>query len=356
MLINHLSGLMVKGLLVHVVIDSSNLGVVGPLFCDSRFEYIPLNNTYGIERRTYSKFPARNREFGNNLSDFLPPKCRELAVHYDPNFENFTYGQHGGVYPRIKSLEKLRKGDFLFFIASLAPYDAEVYTQDIFSLKSYQVGKKNKYVIGFFEVDGVAEVFAFKSSPRLTLALFCIWSFQESGEVPLEMRDMKQELNILEEYGYICKEQKGYRLTGDADNKLRRGEDLVVAIDEMWPEEENARKRFLEDGFIDINVISGEVSEEKVKKNHHYKRLRPLDIDWFSLITGDPENSILLDKAIPLTENFKNGSFSLNDVGRKIRGRNTDTLRGIRWLYEDGVTILLDEILKMNPLKTTVKR
>ena len=253
------------------------------------------------------------------------------------------------MYPRIKSLEKLRKGDILFFLASLAPYNPEIYSQNITSLKSYQIGRKNKYIIGFFKVDGVAEVFVFKSSPRLALALLNVRAFQESGEFPLEIRDMKQELKMLEECGYVHREKSGYRLTGEADNQLRSGEELVIAIDEMCPEEENARERLLEGGLIDINVISGEVSKDKVKQNHHYKRLRPLDIDWFSLIIGDPENSAMLCKAVPLTEKFENGSFILNDIGRQIRGRNTDTLRGTRWLDEDGVNFLMDEILKLNP-------
>jgi len=339
----------VKGLLVHVGIDTSNLGVVGPVFDDLHFEYIPLNNTYGIEERTYSEFPARNREYGNTLSDFLPPKFRELPVHYDPNFKHFTYGQHGGIYPRVKVLEKLREGDILFFIASLAPYNPDVYKGDITSLKPYQVGKKNKYVIGYFKVEGVAEAFVFKSSHRLTLALLNVWSFQESGEIPLDLREMRQELGILEKYGYICKEEGDYRLTGEADNKIRSGEELLVAIDEMWPEEDDAREQFLENGYIDINIISGEVNEDKLKQNHHYKRLKPLDIDWFSLTVGDPKESALLVRAIPLTEKYENGSFILNNIGRQIRGRNTDTLRGTRWINEDGVSLLLDAISKTNP-------
>lgn len=340
---------MVKGLLVHVAIDSSNLGVVGPIFDDLRFEYISLNNTYGIEERTYSQYPARNREYGNNLSDFLPLKFRELPVHRDPNFEHFTYGQHGGNYPRVKSLEKLQEGDFIFFLASLAPYDPNVYKGNIISLKSYQVGRKNKYAIGFFKVEGVADVFVFKSKPRIARAFLNIYAFQESGEMPLEMRGMRQEFNILEKYGYICKEESGYRLTREADNKMRSGEELFVAIDEMWPEEDDARRQLLENGYIDVNVISGEVSEEKLKQNHHYKRLRQLDIDWFSLIAGDTGESALLNRAIPLTEKYEKGSFILNDIGRQIRGRDTDTLRGTRWINEDGVSLLMDEIFKTNP-------
>ena len=346
---------MVKGLLVHVAIDSSaraharNLGVVGPVFDDLRFEYIPLNNTYGIEDKTYSDAPARNQEYGRTLGDFLPAELRRLPIHFDPDFNNFTYGQHGGVYPRVKSLEKLREGNFIFFVASLAPYDPGIYKGDITSLKSYQVGMKNKYVIGFFKVKGVAEAFVFKFSPRLALTLLNIVSFQESGEMPLEMGEMRQELETLEGYGYICKEGGDYRLTGEADNKIRSGEDLLVAIDEMWPEDDDAKRWLFENGCVDINIISGEVSEDELKQNHHYKRLRQLDIDWFSLIAGDSGESALLDRAIPLTEKYENGTFRLNEIGRQIRKRNTDTLRGTRWVDKEGVNLLMDEILKMNP-------
>jgi hypothetical protein len=156
-----------KGLLLHVAADTTNLGVVGPIFEDQSFEYIPINNVYGEEKRTYRDFMASNQRYGRTLADFLPTDVASLPVHYDPDFDNYLYGQPLDKDPRSRVLRNLEHGDVLFFVASLAPYDSYVYARRDELLRSYQVGRRNKYVIGFFTVDGVAEVEAFKSSPRL---------------------------------------------------------------------------------------------------------------------------------------------------------------------------------------------
>jgi hypothetical protein len=112
-----------------------------------------------------------------------------------PDFDNYLYGQDWSGHPRSLALTKLERGDALFFVASLAPYDSYVYARRDELLRSYQVGGgKNKYVIGFFTVDGVAEVAAFKSSPRLALALLNVLYIQEAGEAPLDMMSLKEEL------------------------------------------------------------------------------------------------------------------------------------------------------------------
>ena|GEM_PF-3725960 len=147
---------------VHVAADSTNPGVCAPVFEDQRFEYIPI--TYPDEesedwKLTYRDIPARNKEYGRKLSDFLPDKLAAKVVHLDPDFEFYTYCDVGA---RGKALAKLKEGDVLFFVASLAPYNETVYKWHRNKLREYQAGKRDKYLIGAFKVRGVALVRAFK--------------------------------------------------------------------------------------------------------------------------------------------------------------------------------------------------
>ena len=119
-----------RGFLLHTAADTTNLGIVGPIFPDLKgnFEFIPIYNSYGNgETKTYEQIPARNKNYGNYLSDFVPQNFSKREVHFDPEFESFTYAQPIDDYPRSKVLESLREGDIVFFVFSLAPYDSTVY-------------------------------------------------------------------------------------------------------------------------------------------------------------------------------------------------------------------------------------
>jgi len=52
-----------RGLLLHVGADTSNLGIVGPLFPEGTFEFIPLGPEYESlnELMTYDELPSRNQ-------------------------------------------------------------------------------------------------------------------------------------------------------------------------------------------------------------------------------------------------------------------------------------------------------
>jgi hypothetical protein len=331
-----------------VAADTTNLGVVGPIFEDQSFEYIPVNNEYGEEERTYREFMASNQQYGRTLADFLPTNAASLPVHHDPDFDNYLYGQDWSGHPRSLALTKLGRGDVLFFVASLAPYDSYVYARRDELLRSYQAGRRNKYVIGFFTVDGVAEVKAFKSSPRLAQALLNVLYMQEAGEAPPDTMSLKEELEWLVAQGFAAREGSGYRLTRQ-DEVITSGEEIVNYLDEVWPEDQQSQMRLLEEGKIDISNLSGTVSIEDVKLSHHYKRLRPLDLDYFIVIKGDPNRSALLKRAVRLTERYKDNSFELNELGRAILHRPSDSLRGARWIDEGAVKLLFKEIEKLNP-------
>jgi len=170
-----------KALLLHIATDSTKptdyygtLGVVGPIFGDGSFEYIPITDFEEGEENTYGKIPSRNIR-GKYLSDFLPkdlpsklqkdfnapPDWTKLEVHNDPDFSNKTYGEpynriKEGV-PKTKLLATLEKNGYLFFVASLAPHNEEACT-NLSTLKQWQTGKKAKYIIGYFKVQGIYRV------------------------------------------------------------------------------------------------------------------------------------------------------------------------------------------------------
>jgi len=336
-----------KGFLLHTAADTTNLGVVGPVFPDGTFEYIPIYNSYGVETRTYSNFSARNIQYGKTLAEFIPSFVANRPVHFDPDFNNYTYAQPVDEYPRSRVLEKLKEGDVIFFVSSLAPYDPRVYQEKDALLPNFQRGKKNKYVIGFFTIKGVARVFVFRSAPRLALALLNV-AYYEEGELDLDIKTLEKDLEELKAYGYVAKEGESYKLTRQERESSRSGQDIVQIIYDLWPENEDAQRHLLEKGLLDITLLSGKVTEDIVKTSHHYKRLRSLDWDHFVLIVGDHRRSALLTHAIRLTERFETFSFTLNELGRSILKRNSDTLRGFRWINEEGVRRLAREIGKDN--------
>ena len=329
-----------KGLLLHVAADTTYPGVVGPVFQDMSFEYLPINNIFGIEKRTYRDFAARNSEYGQTLADFVPSNIAVLPVHFDPEFDLYTYGQHGGDYARVQALTKLKQGDILFFFASLAPYDPSVYERRDDSLRKHQLGKKNKYIIGFFTVQGVAQVYVLKSDRRLALTLINLLG---EGEPPLDLRDLTSELEILKEYGYIVQKDDAYELTVDG---IRTVEGIADALSQQ--ESDSSKLELLEKGQLSIKLLSGYCSEDAIKANHHFRRLRTLDWDHFILIKGDPERSALLTRAVQLTSCFERYEFKLNRLGRSILRKESDPMRGVRRIDENTVNLLVREVTQSN--------
>lgn len=335
-----------RGFLLHTAADTTNLGVVGPVFPDGTFEYIPIYDTYGTETSSYKDCPARNSQYGRNLADFIPTHFRDLPVHFDPDYDNYTYGQPAAEYPRSRVLEKLREGDFVFFVSSLAPYNSEAYRDKDALLRKFQRGKKDKYVTGFFTVRGAAKVYVLRSTPELALPLLNL-AFHE-GNAHLDMATLEKSFERLEMYGYVVKEGDNYRLTEQGSASSRSGKDIVQLISDSWSDDQNVQEQLLEKGLLDIAVLSGNVTEDVAKTSHHYRRLKSLDWDCFILIVGDPKHSALLPHAVRLTEGFEAYSFRLNDLGQAILKRISDTLRGFRWIDEDAVKVLAREICRLD--------
>lgn len=129
-----------KGMLLRVGIDKGTDGCIAPIFGDLSFEYIPLseNKVHTKEKRTYMDVTGRK---GKRLASFLPEKIRNLKMHFDPEFETFTYGDKGS---KAKWLKKLNHHDLLVFYAGLTPYDNNTTPEAL-------------YIIGYFIVDKVID-------------------------------------------------------------------------------------------------------------------------------------------------------------------------------------------------------
>jgi len=133
--------------LLRVGADSGNLGFHAPLFKEGSFEFIPIDDPYNVnnrhspidEKRTYSNAIGRR---GKPMLDYFPEnkkmKLKDSIIHFDPEFESFTYGDPSRTK---KGLAKLEKGDYLIFYSSLTEFPRS------------KNSKTALYVIGYFEVE-----------------------------------------------------------------------------------------------------------------------------------------------------------------------------------------------------------
>ncbi|HVP52940.1 MAG TPA: hypothetical protein VMT05_12555 [Terriglobales bacterium] len=125
--------------LLRVGIDTGSGGIHGPLFRDGSFEYIPIPDRFrdkGVDSRTYGNTRGRNAQ---TLVDYFPQARREKlsgqCIHFDPEFETFTYGDPT---PPKASLRRLSEGSLLVFYAGLEGWDFHC--------------EPALYIIGYFEV------------------------------------------------------------------------------------------------------------------------------------------------------------------------------------------------------------
>ena len=129
-----------KAMLLRVGIDKGTDGALAPIFTDGSFEYIPLSekNINTLEKKTFSNTKGLNEKY---FTQYLPKKIKDRKLHFDPEFETFTYGDQT---VKRNYLLKLEKGDLLVFYAGLTPY-------------KNQLHKEGLYIIGYFKVDKVVD-------------------------------------------------------------------------------------------------------------------------------------------------------------------------------------------------------
>lgn len=112
--------------LLRVGIDTGSGGIHGPLFADGSFEYIPIPDGFGgkgVDKRMYGNTHGRKER---RLVDYFPESRREKvfgqSLHFDPEFETFTYGDPT---PPKRSLRQLCAGDLLVFYMGLKGWDID---------------------------------------------------------------------------------------------------------------------------------------------------------------------------------------------------------------------------------------
>lgn len=127
--------------MIRVGIDTGAGGIHGPVFADGSFEFIPIPDRFGkskagVDLRTYGTTQGRK---GRPLIDYFPArqrgKYRDQSIHFDPEFETFTYGDPGQLKSRLRTLEN---GDLLVLYAGLRGWDFPC--------------DPALYIIGFFSV------------------------------------------------------------------------------------------------------------------------------------------------------------------------------------------------------------
>jgi hypothetical protein len=126
-----------KAAMLRVGIDTGSGGMHGPLFQDGSFEYVPIPDDFHIDERTYGNIRGRR---GESLTAYFP-KSRQRgmmshSLHYDPEFDTFTYGDPTA--PKA-GLRRLERGDMLIFYCGLQGWDFE--------------SAPALYLMGYFEVE-----------------------------------------------------------------------------------------------------------------------------------------------------------------------------------------------------------
>lgn len=126
-----------KAILIRVGIDSQYGGNVGPIFNNGSFEYVPIPEyEKSMEERIYSDTKGCS---GLPLSTFVGKIFKNMKIHFDPEFDTYTYGDH---LRKSGKFNELARGDYLIFYAGLKPYNNSSYPRGL-------------YIIGYFFIDKV---------------------------------------------------------------------------------------------------------------------------------------------------------------------------------------------------------
>lgn len=144
-----------KAALLRIGIDTGSGGIHGPLFQDGTFEFLPIPDLDGVDERTYGNTIGR---YGKPLVDYFPTEYRRSQVanrriHFDPEFETFTYGDPT---PSKKKLGSLQPGDMLIFYCGLEGWDFEC--------------EPALYLMGYFEIQTAGQASDF--NPQELTMLF----------------------------------------------------------------------------------------------------------------------------------------------------------------------------------------
>ena len=104
------------------IASARSRGLKSPVFPDGSFEFVPIkeSSAYAADGiPTYNDIPTVN-ERADSLADYVPAKVASYAVHNDPEFVTFTYGDV--MSSRASNLKHVKPGDELLFLARLWDY------------------------------------------------------------------------------------------------------------------------------------------------------------------------------------------------------------------------------------------
>ena len=123
--------------LLRVGIDTACGGIHSPLFLDGTFEFVPIPDSGGLDERTYGNSKGKvGRAFAEYFPERRQEKARLQAMHVDPEFESFTYGDPT---PLKRNLAQLKPGDLLVFYAGMEgwghPTEPALYLAGFFRVK-----------------------------------------------------------------------------------------------------------------------------------------------------------------------------------------------------------------------------
>jgi hypothetical protein len=128
-------------------------GIHGPLFRDGSFEYIPIPDRFGVDERTYANTTGLK---GRPLIEYFPryrqTKLRDRSIHFDPEFDTFTYGDP--TRPKA-SLRRLEEGDMLVFYCGLEGWNF--------------ISEPALYLMGYFEVLAAGRASEFRGNEMRVL-------------------------------------------------------------------------------------------------------------------------------------------------------------------------------------------
>lgn len=103
--------------LLRVGIDTGCGGIHSPLFRDGTFEFVPIPDSRGLDERTYGNSKGRMcRSFAEYFPKHKQAEATAQAMHVDPEFESFTYGDPT---PPKRGLARMQPGDLLVFYAGM---------------------------------------------------------------------------------------------------------------------------------------------------------------------------------------------------------------------------------------------
>lgn len=143
--------------LLRVGIDTGSGGILGPIFANGSFEFIPIDAAHDCLRRTYGNTRGRH---GRKLIEYFrdgkhKERMRTGFLHNDPEFDSYTYGDPTA--PK-QSLKKLEPGNLLVLYAGLKGWGNCTTPKGLYIIGYFVVERAGTYTE--LERDGVIKRFA----------------------------------------------------------------------------------------------------------------------------------------------------------------------------------------------------